>query len=497
MFALHHAKLVAAAQNGDGRAFDDLVAAYLPLLYNIVGRAVAGRADVDDIVQEILLRVVRDLPALRDPNSFRPWLVAIAIRQISTHRYRRRDDAQARSFEADEIADAAAGFEDLSVLRLHLSEQRRQTVDASRWLDADHRLLLSLWWQECAGLLSRVELADAAGLTVAHAGVRLQRMREQLDLSRAIVAALAAQPRCAPLDAALAGWDGQRSSVWRKRIGRHVRGCPVCGQASAGQIPLERLLLSFAALPIPVGLAAALATKGLIPAAAGTVHATLIGKLAQAMTAHPLASLVTGAVLVAGPAVTYTSWPEAPHRPPVIVAAPPPSRPAPSRSAPPWPSARPSPYRSAPAPGTLPIGVWSLAAADQPGQFLSYAVTGYAALTPVSAASTDAARQRATFTVVRGLADRRCITFRTSDGRYLRHYELRLRVNANDGTALFREDATFCPHPGSVAGSVTLQSHNYPALVLRHRDGGLWIDVSDGSTAFGGESSFVRREPWR
>src|SRR5262245_23793619 len=83
------AHLVVAARGGDGRAFDELIAAYLPLLYDIVGRALDGHADVDDVVQETLLRVVRDLPALRDPDRFRPWLVAIAIRQISTHRSRR------------------------------------------------------------------------------------------------------------------------------------------------------------------------------------------------------------------------------------------------------------------------------------------------------------------------------------------------------------------------------------------------------------------------
>ncbi|WP_330300506.1 RNA polymerase sigma factor [Streptomyces sp. NBC_00503] len=66
-----HARLVVAAQGGDDRAREKLIAAYLPLLYNIVGRALSGPADVDDVVQETLPRVVRDLPALRAPESFR------------------------------------------------------------------------------------------------------------------------------------------------------------------------------------------------------------------------------------------------------------------------------------------------------------------------------------------------------------------------------------------------------------------------------------------
>src|ERR1700733_637412 len=73
---------VIAARRGDRKALDALVAGYLPLLYNIVGRAMNGHADVDDVVQETLVRVMRGLPDLREPTAFRSWLVAIAIRQV-------------------------------------------------------------------------------------------------------------------------------------------------------------------------------------------------------------------------------------------------------------------------------------------------------------------------------------------------------------------------------------------------------------------------------
>ncbi|MFG3117982.1 AbfB domain-containing protein [Streptomyces sp. NPDC048197] len=83
-----------------------------------------------------------------------------------------------------------------------------------------------------------------------------------------------------------------------------------------------------------------------------------------------------------------------------------------------------------------------------------------------------------------------------ADGRYLRHRYLRLRLSTNDGSELFREDATFCPRPGSVTGSVTLHAHNYPGSVLRHRDGGIWLDGSDGTRAFAGQASFIVRRAW-
>src|ERR1044071_2333147 len=76
------AALVRAAQEGDRRALEALVAEYLPLVYNVVGRALGGHADVDDVVQETMLRAVQGLPRLREPERFRAWLVSIAIRQV-------------------------------------------------------------------------------------------------------------------------------------------------------------------------------------------------------------------------------------------------------------------------------------------------------------------------------------------------------------------------------------------------------------------------------
>jgi RNA polymerase sigma factor (sigma-70 family) len=509
-----HTALVVAAQAGDNRARDELIAAYLPLIYNIVGRALSGHADVDDVVQETLLRVVRDLPGLRSPESFRSWLVAIALRQISTHRNRQRAAADRTTVlgEVDQLPDGSTDLEDTAILRVYESQQRRQVVEASRWLDPDHRTLLSLWWQEYAGWLSRGEIAAVTRMSIAHVGVRLQRMREQLELGRAIVAALEADPRCQQLNATIAGWDGQRTSVWRKRMARHIRGCAVCTAQTAGQVPTERLLLSVAPLAVPVGFIATLAGKGLLAgtsagtaglaaahaaagagASGGGLHTSLIGKLIHVVTAHPLAALATSAVIVGGTAATYAARPEpAHHRAPEIVAA---------TSAKPTPipavtktSAKPSPSPSA-VTGTIPLGVWSLESVDQPGQYLTYS-GDYAALGGVSASSSKQDRQQATFTVVQGLADKRCVTFRAADGRYLRHYELRLILSAQDSSQLFREDATFCPRPGSVVGSLSLQSYNYIYLYLRHRDGGIWIDVSDFTKAWADQTSFITRRPW-
>jgi RNA polymerase sigma factor (sigma-70 family) len=216
------------------------------MLYGVVRRALDGHCnvdDVDDVVQETLLRVMRGLRALRQPASFRTWLMSIAIRQIGTSRQRVADQGYVME-DANEVADPAAEFQNLAVLRLQLSEQHRQLVRAARWLDPDHRKLLRLWSQEVTGRIGRAELAAHVGISVAHAGVRLQRMHEQLRLCRVITAALAIRPACHQLPDAVEGRNRVTTSVWRKRIGRHIRDCEDCSGIAAELIPADRLLLA-------------------------------------------------------------------------------------------------------------------------------------------------------------------------------------------------------------------------------------------------------------
>ena len=176
-------------------------------------------------MQEILLRVVRDLPSLRSPERFRPWLVTIAMRPISGAGAARWQDREltAPLEAAEDRPDGDADFVDVAILRLDLSGQRRQVAEAGRWLDPDDRRLLSLWWLEVAGELTRADVTAALGLGAAHTRVRLQRMRRQLELSRHIVVALQVEPRCPGIEDARAGWEGQPGPRWRKRFAHHVR----------------------------------------------------------------------------------------------------------------------------------------------------------------------------------------------------------------------------------------------------------------------------------
>ncbi|MFG2462479.1 RNA polymerase sigma factor [Streptomyces sp. NPDC048523] len=337
---------IAAAQDGDRRALDELVEGWLPLVYNIVGRALNGHADVDDVVQETMLRAVGNLGSLRDPDSFRSWLVAIAMRQIRD-RARRRTSAPLDESAAREAAD----FAELTVLRLQLEGQRREVAEAVRWLDDEDRQLLSLWWLEVAGELTRRELAAAVGISRQHAAVRVQRMKERLETSRGIVRAL--DGACPDLRELTARWNGRPDSVWRKRLARHIRGCGYCGDTREAVVPAERLLVGIALVPVPVGFALSLALGGKTAAAATATVASVSwsAKVLGALT-QPLVAVTAGATIVAGGAYVVTRTPDAPA-PRVAVSPtaastyrPPPVPDTPSASPPPSPSPSATPAKT-------------------------------------------------------------------------------------------------------------------------------------------------------
>ncbi|MFF0186585.1 sigma-70 family RNA polymerase sigma factor [Streptomyces sp. NPDC005244] len=240
-------RTVNAARDGDAGAVERLTAGVLPLVYNVVGRAAEADLDVDDIVQDTMVAVIRALPDLRDTAKFRSWLVAIAVRQLTDARRRARAGRLTTLEHADEQHAPEPDFATLFLLRQSLSAEQRQVAAATAWLDPSHRDLLSLWWLEACGRLSRKDVAAAMKLPAAHLAVQVQRMKTQLDVARTVVRAVSRTPRCAELTQLAGPGDPTPSTLLRKRVARHLRSCEPCGQPTRRLVPPERLL---AGLPL-------------------------------------------------------------------------------------------------------------------------------------------------------------------------------------------------------------------------------------------------------
>lgn len=336
--------LVRDAQSGDKGAQNELIALHLPLVYNIVGRALYTAADVDDVVQEAMLRIVRGLPGLREPDRFRSWAVAVTYRQIQQHARRRAADARPRE-DLTGIADPSSDFAERSVAELVLSGQRRDLAGATRLLEPADRQLLALWWQEASGQLTRAEVAAALAVDPPHAAVRIRRMKVRLEAARTVVRALAATPRCPALAAVTREWDGGSTPVWRKRLTRHIRECEQCRTQGNGLVAPEKLLPAFAVLLVPHGVLGSLQSMADTAAAAGrspwgTFGAPWPRLTAKTATAGAAAAVAVTAAVVfvlspwTGPAPSAGGVSTVPAGRPTASAsgAPPASPPSPART---------------------------------------------------------------------------------------------------------------------------------------------------------------------
>ncbi|MDP9795234.1 hypothetical protein J2S43_003746 [Catenuloplanes nepalensis] len=178
--------------------------------------------------------------------------------------------------------------------------------------------------------------------------------------------------------------------------------------------------------------------------------------------------------------------------------------PSPSASASPTPSASPSPSPSAvakPSPTKSPSAAPSSAApppgngvtADRRSLRMASSSDRYVRASggSVTVERLSAGSSGATFEMVPGLANAACVSLRTPDGRYLRHFDYRVRADSDDGSAVFKADATFCMQ--QMGGAVLLRSHNYPEHFLRARDSGLYIAQLDRDSA--GSMLWVLTDP--
>ncbi|GAA1772014.1 AbfB domain-containing protein [Luedemannella helvata] len=185
----------------------------------------------------------------------------------------------------------------------------------------------------------------------------------------------------------------------------------------------------------------------------------------------------------ASPSAKPTATPTTARRP---TTAPPTTRRPTTAAAPPGPAA--------PQPASLSVGARrSLRLASGTNTYVIRA-SGVAALATVTTSSSATQRRAATFTIVAGLADNRCYSFRADNGAYLRHENYRVYVEVDDGSDpdLFRKDATFCVAPGGSPGARVFRTQNYPKYHLHARGGQLWIDDKPPTA----DSSFVVTTAW-
>lgn len=106
--------LVRLAASGDLRAFEQLVLGGTDRAYRTARAILGSDADAHDATQETFLAAWRELPRLRDPESFDAWLRRILLNACRT-RLRLRQQVREISLDANPIErrDSGPGIADV------------------------------------------------------------------------------------------------------------------------------------------------------------------------------------------------------------------------------------------------------------------------------------------------------------------------------------------------------------------------------------------------
>ena len=135
-----------------------------------VARRVRSSADVDDVVQDVFLRIQRGASALRDDDRFGPWVYQVARSAIADHHRTATRNPLAQGDAPDESCvadDDGTAEEDLAAY----------VAMFVAMLPSPYREALTL--TELEGV-SQTDAAAMLGISVSGMKSRVQRGREQL-----------------------------------------------------------------------------------------------------------------------------------------------------------------------------------------------------------------------------------------------------------------------------------------------------------------------------
>ncbi len=146
-----------------------------------------GEPDVEDLLQEVAVRMVRTVHTLRDPATIKPWLRTIAVNVARTAGRRRGPRLRlirAESANAEPLAEAEAGERAAGATGLtgaqagsNSLEEGKRVMAAAQRLSPEYREPLLL---RCVRGMSYKQIADVLGAPVTTIETRLARARRMI-----------------------------------------------------------------------------------------------------------------------------------------------------------------------------------------------------------------------------------------------------------------------------------------------------------------------------
>ncbi len=167
--SLNEEELIHRSQAGDWNAFELLLERHRTALARTAYFATRDRESVQDVMQETLIQIWKDLPSYRPSGSFKAWTLKILLNKARKH-YRKKRVKTVPLEAATEVSGDADGPGE-TVERRERTHHLRQALDL---LTTDHREVLILRYYneftvpEIARVLGRSEGTVKSRLSRAH-----------------------------------------------------------------------------------------------------------------------------------------------------------------------------------------------------------------------------------------------------------------------------------------------------------------------------------------
>jgi RNA polymerase sigma factor (sigma-70 family) len=168
--------LLVAVQRGREGALDELIRLCEPVVRRHARRYAWRRSDVDDVVQEVWLRLILKAHQIRDPRTFFAWLHIVVRR--SADRLGHREARMVPTAPSSECPSTSSSAED-EALGWHGRDETRRGVRMAlrRLKDEDRRLLLLLHGEDRPHY---VEIGRSVGRPVGSLGPSRRRLLDRL-----------------------------------------------------------------------------------------------------------------------------------------------------------------------------------------------------------------------------------------------------------------------------------------------------------------------------
>jgi RNA polymerase sigma-70 factor (ECF subfamily) len=179
-------ELVRRAQAGDRAAFEELIRSHQQRVFAVVGSILRKREDVEDVAQQVFIKVYVSLHRFDRRSSFSTWLYKVAVNEC--YDYLRKKRVRKLTYEADLSEEQVRQFESLEAGAAGSHSSAPPEIGRRTELrDLVERLLSLLSEEDRAMLvlkevegLSVEEISEVFGLNVNTVKVRLFRARGRM-----------------------------------------------------------------------------------------------------------------------------------------------------------------------------------------------------------------------------------------------------------------------------------------------------------------------------